>query len=76
MSQEDRAQDEEVFQWELINRARAPAPRFKLSDKGCGPRFCSDECCGEPMPRQRRREGKKLCTACQSALEKRPGYRR
>jgi RNA polymerase-binding transcription factor DksA len=71
MSMEDRAQQEEAFQWELINRPRPAAPRYKLTDSGCGPRFCSNESCGEPMPRLRRREGKKFCTECQGLIERR-----
>jgi RNA polymerase-binding transcription factor DksA len=72
MSQEDRAQDQELFQWKLLNELRAPSsPEFKPDDSGYGPEFCRNEDCGEPLPELRRRMGKTLCTECQGLAERR-----
>lgn len=69
MSQEDRAQDEEIFQWTLLNGPRTPTPEFKPSDKGYGPEKCTNEDCEAPLPEARRRAGRRLCTDCQTAAE-------
>lgn len=69
MSQEDRAQDEEAFRWELTNRPRPATPEFKPGDKGYGPELCANEDCELPMPELRRRRGWTLCTECQGAAE-------
>lgn len=71
MSQEDRAQDEEVFLWSLINASRQAPAEFKPGDKGYGPEFCANEDCGEPLPALRRQMGKTLCTECQGLHERR-----
>lgn len=70
MSQEDRAQDQELFHWKLLNENRAPAPEYKPGDKGYGPEFCRNEDCGEPLPERRREMGKVLCTECQGLTER------
>jgi RNA polymerase-binding transcription factor DksA len=70
MSQEDRAQQEEAFLWELANRPRAAAKEFKPGEEGYGPEFCSNDDCGEPMPSLRRQMGKILCTECQGLKER------
>lgn len=71
MSQEDRAQDEEAFLWELRNSGRQVAKEFEPGEKGYGPAQCTDDDCGEDMPELRRRRGCKLCTTCQDAADKR-----
>ena len=69
MSPEDRAQEEEVFQWGLLNRPRPPSPEFKPVDKEYGPELCSNEDCEASMPEARRRAGRQFCTDCQGAAE-------
>lgn len=69
MSQEDRAQDQEIFHWSLANGPRPSAPDFKPGDAGYGPELCTNEDCEEQMPELRRRRGCKLCTDCQAAAE-------
>lgn len=71
MSQEDRAQEQEVFHWELANRARPAAPVFKLGDPGYGPALCSNEECEESLPALRRADGQRLCTECKGLAERR-----
>lgn len=69
MSQEDRAQAEEAFQWSLLNRPRPAQPEFKPGEKEYGPTLCSNEDCEDPLPEARRRAGRRLCTECQTAAE-------
>lgn len=69
MSNEDRAQDQEVFHWSLLNRERPATPEFAPGDKGYGPACCSNDDCEAPMPELRRRRGWKVCTDCQSVAE-------
>lgn len=72
MSLEDTAQEHEAAEWEMRNRARAARPTFKPGDEGYGPEDCDD--CGAEMPSLRRENGWRLCTACQTLIEKRrPG---
>ena len=69
MSNEERAQQEEAFRWELTNRPRTPAPEFKPGEEGYGPELCSNEDCEGPLPELRRRRGCQLCTDCKAAAE-------
>jgi hypothetical protein len=71
MSQEDRAQDEEVFQWEMLNRPRTPAPVFKPGEDGYGPALCANPECEDDLPDLRRAMGKRFCTECQGLAEQR-----
>lgn len=70
MSQEDRAQDEELFRWALLNQPRTPEKTYEPDDKEYGPEFCINEDCGEPMPALRRASGRKTCTDCAAAAER------
>lgn len=69
MSQEDRAQEEEAFRWELANKPRPAETVYKPGDKEYGPEFCANDECGDLMPNLRRAMGKTLCTDCQSTAE-------
>lgn len=71
MSQEDRAQQEEAFQWELLNRPRTPAQIFHPGDAGYGPELCTNVECETEMPALRRAMGKQFCTDCQDQAERR-----
>lgn len=75
MSQEDRAQDHELFTWKLNNERAPSMPTYAPTDAGYGPEFCSNEDCGDEMPLVRRQYGRRLCTRCQEAEERRKnGY--
>jgi RNA polymerase-binding transcription factor DksA len=69
MSQEDRAQEHEAFDWARRNGERKTATTYAHGDDGYSPGECVD--CEEDMPINRRRDGCKLCTACQSLKERR-----
>lgn len=69
MSNDERAQQEEAFRWELTNRPRPASPEYKPGDKEYGPECCANEDCEAPMPELRRRRGWKVCTDCQSVAE-------
>lgn len=71
MSQEDRAQEEEIFQWSLVNRPRPPAPVFSPDEDGYGPELCENDECEAELPALRRSMGKKFCTDCQGLAERR-----
>lgn len=66
MSIEDQAQEHEAKMWTLANTI-PPAPVFQPHEAGYGPAECRT--CGDDMPALRRRDGRQLCTACQSGLE-------
>jgi hypothetical protein len=68
---EDRAQAEEAFQWELVNRPRTPALVFKQGESGYGPELCANEECETEMPALRREMGKRFCTDCQEQADRR-----
>lgn len=70
MSIEDKAQEHEAAEWERINVSRPRLPPMKKpGEPGYGPEECDD--CGGPMPDLRRANGWRLCTACQSVVERR-----
>lgn len=71
MSDEDRAQDQELFHWELTNRPRPAAPVFKQGEDGYGPELCANSECEAEMPALRREMGKRFCTDCQGLAERR-----
>lgn len=71
MSQEDRAQDEELHQWQLINKPRPPRPVYKPGDPEYGPEFCKNDDCEDILPEARRRDGQQFCTECKSTQERR-----
>jgi len=67
MSQEDRAQDQEIMEWERNNKVRT-AKTYIPTDAGYGPEWCDE--CGATMPELRRVDGRRLCTTCQTVQEK------
>lgn len=69
MSQEDRAQEQELMQWELNNRSRPEPVRYSPGDAGYGPEDCDG--CGAEMPTVRREHGFTICVGCKSAQESR-----
>lgn len=69
MSNDERAQAEEAFHWNLVNAPRPPRPVFKPGDDGYGPEYCRNEECQADMPDQRRADGQTLCTDCKSMKE-------
>ena len=69
MSQEDRAQEEEAFHWELINSHRQAAKEYEPGDEGYGPELCRNSDCEADMPELRRRRGCQFCTECQTRAE-------
>lgn len=71
MSNDERAQAEEVFQWSLVNAPRPARPVFKPGDDGYGPEYCGNSECEDLMPESRRRDGQTLCTSCKSTQEQR-----
>lgn len=71
MTPEDRAQEEEVFRWELMNRPRPAATTYKPGEEGYGPELCANEECEAEMPALRREMGKRFCTECQALFERR-----
>ena len=68
MSIGDRAQEHEAKEWAIINRPRKVA-KFAPGDPGYGPDECEE--CDDEMHPVRRTHGFKLCTSCQSAVERR-----
>lgn len=75
MSQEDRAQDQELLVWKQNNERKPTMPTYAPTDAGYGPQFCSNDECGDDMPLVRRQYGRRLCTRCQEAEERRKkGY--
>lgn len=69
MSQEDKAQEQELIQWERNNRSRPAPVRYAPGDAGYGPEFC--EYCDADMPVARREHGFTICVDCKSKLEAR-----
>ncbi len=67
MNIEDAAQAHEVKMWEQANAVRPERPVYQPGDAGYGPECCPK--CGDDMPELRRRDGRYLCTPCQSARE-------
>ena len=67
MNIEDSAQAHEVKMWEMANAVRPAAAVYAPGEPGYGPAECAQ--CGDDMPALRRRDGRRLCTTCQSALE-------
>ncbi len=68
MSAEDKAQEQELMQWERNQRRPAPV-RYTPADAGYGPEFC--ETCDADMPLARREHGFQICVDCRSKLEAR-----
>lgn len=71
MALEDVAQEHEAHLWTLANTYRGPrTPALRgPDDPAYGAANC--ETCDDDMPPQRRAYGYVLCTACQSAVERR-----
>lgn len=67
MSDEDRAQDQEILDWERNNRSRPERRRFTPGEAGYGPAQCVE--CGDDMPAERRAMGSHLCTECKTRQE-------
>lgn len=67
MSIEDRAQDQEVADWERNNRPR-DRRIFAPGEEGYGPECCAE--CGDEMPEVRRAYGYALCVSCAADLER------
>jgi len=68
MSQEDRAQELELAQWEAVNVNRPRLPTYSPGEPGYGPAFCV--VCDEDMPAARRRMGATRCVICQERAER------
>lgn len=66
MNLEDRAQQHEAMMWTMANTLPR-APVYQPGDRGYGPAECTK--CGDDMHEVRRRDGRVLCTPCQSARE-------
>lgn len=69
MSDDDRAQEAELRDWEQINRSRPEPKRYAPGDTGYGPEFCQEKHCGEEMPEVRRAWGFTRCMPCAQRLE-------
>ena len=52
MSIEDKAQEYEAAQWDILNTGRLSPMDLDATDKACGPIACRD--CDEQMPPERR----------------------
>lgn len=74
MSLEDKAQEQELMQWELNNRARVAPVSYKPGDVGYGPEFCDS--CDADMPEPRRKWGFTVCVDCQTATEAKQKHQR
>lgn len=68
MSVEDRAQEQEVMDWERNNRPRAERPIYAPGDRGYGPAKCAQ--CEDDMPAVRRAYGYMLCVECAAERER------
>jgi RNA polymerase-binding transcription factor DksA len=68
MSQEDRAQELELLEWERNNKVRTQKT-YSPHEAGYGPEVCDE--CEEPMPALRRADGRRRCTVCQTHHERR-----
>jgi RNA polymerase-binding transcription factor DksA len=67
MSDEDRAQELELKEWERNNRSRQAPVKYSPGDHGYGPAECVN--CDEVMPAVRREHGFDLCVACKTISE-------
>lgn len=71
MSNEDRAQEIELREWERINLNRKTGKSvYQPGEPGYGSEFCVNPDCEDEMPEQRRAHGFNLCVACKQATEK------
>ena len=68
MSDEDRAQEIELREWERNNQTRPAPVKYGPGDIGYGPAECVS--CDDSMPVARREHGFDLCVACKTAAEK------
>lgn len=70
MSSEDRAQEQELAEWERLQKRAASRVSivYKPSEIGYGTADCRE--CGDQMPAERRAMGQTLCTQCQSSEER------
>lgn len=68
MSVEDRAQEQEVMDWERNNRPRGERPVFAPGEAGYGPAVCAK--CEDDMPAVRRAYGYVLCVVCAAEQER------
>lgn len=68
MSVEDRAQEQEVMDWERNNRPRVKKLVYALGDQGYGPAQCAQ--CDGDMPAVRRAYGYVLCVECAAERER------
>lgn len=70
MSNEDRAQEVELREWERINLNRKTRQSvYQPDEPGYGPEFCANPDCEDEMPLQRRAYGFHLCVRCKAATE-------
>lgn len=69
MSLEDKAQEQEIALWEIINKPSPKPAKYEPGDPGYGPPECED--CEAVMHVVRRGYGFKKCVDCQSLLERR-----
>ena len=72
MNLEDAAQHHETLMWEQNNKPLG-LTTHQPHEPGYGPQECTK--CGDDMPTLRREMGKRLCTRCQSELERVIGRR-
>lgn len=68
MSDEDRAQEVELREWERNNRIRPGPVKYAPGEHGYGPAECVT--CDADMPPPRRAHGFDLCVACKTDAEK------
>ena len=69
MSEEDRAQEAELREWEINNRSRSAGKvKFKPDEEGYGPEACTS--CEDDMPEQRRAWGYEICVVCSEYRER------
>lgn len=66
MSIEDKAQEQEIAEWERRQRV-TPRKTYTPDDKEYGPAQCTE--CDAGMPAERRADGQRLCTECKSLQE-------
>lgn len=69
MSEEDRAQEVELRQWERNNASRPAPVKYAPGEDGYGPEECDE--CGAKMPTARRVYGFELCVECKTIEEQR-----
>ena len=73
MSEEDRAQEEELRDWIAINAPRpgSEKTKFEEGEPGYGPEYCKMDHCGEEIPIARRQWGYDTCIECATLIERR-----